>query len=130
MLWQCAKKPIPALLCGWEDDRDYGSGPLSVVVEVGAAHPDEGGSRVVPLGNDGTEIVVRGVAGDRSPRPSTGVLLACTAKQFVVFAVVRLTDEWDAAHRIGVGRNVNDVGILGIERAQTGVVVFAGISTA
>src|SRR5438034_7460076 len=42
--------------------------------------------------------------------------LACTAKQFVVFAVVRLTDEWDAAHRIGVGRNVNDVGILGIER--------------
>src|SRR5258708_6567717 len=108
-------------------NRDYGGSPFSVVVGVGAAHPEERGSGVVPLGNDGAEIVVDGVARDRSPRPFTGPLLACTAKQFVVSAVVRLTDEWGAAHRIGVGRNVNGVGILGIEGAQTRVIVFAGI---
>src|SRR5437867_11688015 len=122
MLWQCAKKPIPALLCGWEDDRDYGSGPLSVVVEVGAAHPDEGGSGVVPLGNDGAEIVVRGVACDRSPPPFTGVLLACTAKQFVVSAVVWRTDDWGAATRTAGARKANDGGTLGTERSQPGVV--------
>src|SRR5437660_12734821 len=100
----------------WKDDRDYGGGPFSVVVGVGAAHPDERGSGVVPLGNDRAEIVVARVARNRSPRPFTGPLLARTPKQFVVSAMVRMTDEWGAAHRIGVGRNVNDVGILGIER--------------
>src|SRR5439155_4593924 len=96
----------------WEDGGDDRGGPFSVVVGVRAAHPNERGSGVVPLGNDGPKIVAGGVARDRNPGPFTGLLLACTAKQFVVSAVVRLTDQWSAADWIGVGRNVNAVGIL------------------
>src|SRR5205823_6207574 len=112
---------------GWKDDGDDGGGPFAVIGGVGAAHPHEGGSGIIPFGNDGAEIVVGGVARDGRPGPFGRAGFAGAAKKFVVPALVGLTDERSAGYGIGVGRNVSDVRVFRIESTQTRVVIFARI---
>src|SRR5258708_4935621 len=82
------------------DDRgDHRRIPRALIRLVGAAHPDDGRPAILPVRNQGPQVVEGRVAREGCERPLP-VPAALAAKQLVVPRVVCGADEGRAGHRI------------------------------
>src|SRR5262245_14562427 len=77
---------------GRNDRRDDRRVPLTLVGEVGSAHPDDRGPAIVPFRDQRPQVVVGRIARERRERPLAGGA-PLAAKQLVVPLPVAAADQ-------------------------------------